>query len=489
MNDYETFTWRGIDFRILPTPGHTLGSVSLVAEIDGKRTGFVGDLISSPGKVHTLYDLQYDYGAFDGVNQAALSLVSIRKECCDLLCPSHGTVMTRAESAIDATVGRLRGFYEFNTGQPMAVDNRYVEIAPGILGCGGTCSSHYALVSKSGKALLIDYGTAAPEFLKPHLLHDGEGQRFVCHTIDILRERYGVETIDAAIPSHYHDDHICGFPYLQKHEKAQIWCYENMKEILENPHLKNIGCLIHDPVRVDRVITDGERIRWEEFSFTVHYSPGHADYHMALFLERDGRRIAFTGDNVFSEPDIGLQHSLIYRNHVHIDSHVRTAKLIMDFQPGTICPGHGPHFNVNADQLGEFVNRASELRRHFVALVDGPSPDFGVDIDWISLEPFQPQAAPGETFELVCKATNHSHEDYAILATPVLPDGWISDPDALEFEAAAGKKGEAAMKVTIPETENRGPKIALAMDITINEIHWGQRAQAVVNLRGASQVL
>lgn len=489
LADYETFEWQGIGFRILPTPGHTIGSITIIATIDERRVGFVGDLISSPGKVQTLYDLQYDYGAFDGVNQAVLSLASVRAQGCDLLCPSHGAVMSDVESAIDATMGRLRGFYEFNTGQPMALDNTYDEIAPGVFGCSGSCSSHYAMISKSGKALFIDYGSAGPEFLQPHLQHDGEAQRFVRHSTDVLRERFGMTSIDVAIPSHYHDDHICGFPYLQKHENTQIWCYENMKEVLENPHVKNIGCLIPDPVRVDRPIPDGQRIRWEEFTFTVHYSPGHADYHMSLFLEHEGRRIAFTGDNIFSEPDIGLQHSLIYRNHVHLDSHVRTARLVMNFEPDTICPGHGPHFNVTTDRLEQFVDRTGQLRRHFMALTDGPVPDHGVDIDWISLYPFQPQALPGESFELACRVTNYSHDDYVIDAEPVLPDEWTSQPGSLRFEVPAKEKGEARTTITLPSDETRGPKMALAMDITINGKHLGQRALAVVNLRGLSRVL
>jgi hypothetical protein len=39
---------------VLPTPGHTLGSVSLIMDVDGKRTAFSGDLMHSPGKLVNL---------------------------------------------------------------------------------------------------------------------------------------------------------------------------------------------------------------------------------------------------------------------------------------------------------------------------------------------------------------------------------------------------------------------------------------------------
>ena len=42
LQDYGTFRWGSRDIFILPTPGHTLGSVTLLTEIDGRRTAFTG---------------------------------------------------------------------------------------------------------------------------------------------------------------------------------------------------------------------------------------------------------------------------------------------------------------------------------------------------------------------------------------------------------------------------------------------------------------
>ena len=36
---------------IHPSPGHTLGSISLMGVVDGRKVAFTGDLIHSPGKV------------------------------------------------------------------------------------------------------------------------------------------------------------------------------------------------------------------------------------------------------------------------------------------------------------------------------------------------------------------------------------------------------------------------------------------------------
>ena len=55
-------------FEILPSPGHTKGSISLLAEIDGRKVAFCGDLIAAPGMVHRIHDLQWGYNQLDGLN-------------------------------------------------------------------------------------------------------------------------------------------------------------------------------------------------------------------------------------------------------------------------------------------------------------------------------------------------------------------------------------------------------------------------------------
>ena len=50
------------------------------------------------------------------------------------------------------------------------------------------------------------------------------------HNIDDLKRDYGMKSVDVAMPSHMHDDHMNGFPHLVRHHGTQVWCYENMVE-------------------------------------------------------------------------------------------------------------------------------------------------------------------------------------------------------------------------------------------------------------------
>ena len=93
LADYSTFRWGATDFFILPTPGHTLGAITLIASIDGKRTAFTGGLIHSPGKIQNLYDTQINYGGAEGIDLGIYSLARLGEQKPELLCPSHGEVM------------------------------------------------------------------------------------------------------------------------------------------------------------------------------------------------------------------------------------------------------------------------------------------------------------------------------------------------------------------------------------------------------------
>ncbi len=62
LNDYGTFKWRSYEFHVLPSPGHTKGSVSVLTEVDGAVVAFTGDLIAAPGRVWHVHDMQWQYG-------------------------------------------------------------------------------------------------------------------------------------------------------------------------------------------------------------------------------------------------------------------------------------------------------------------------------------------------------------------------------------------------------------------------------------------
>ena len=115
LEDYGLFRWRGYAFRVVPTPGHTQGSIALLTEVDGITVAFTGDLIAESGRLWQVHALQWEYGAgwgdAGGIQATALSLAEIQDARPDLLLPSHGAMITDPERTIGQLEARLGGLY------------------------------------------------------------------------------------------------------------------------------------------------------------------------------------------------------------------------------------------------------------------------------------------------------------------------------------------------------------------------------------------
>ena len=108
-----------------------------------------------------------------------------------MLCPSHGEPLNNPDAGIQETIRRLTDYYRFQTGNDPVESNRPYAISPHLVAHHLTTSSFYAIVSNSGKAMFIDYGSASG-------LHFGNFERatattdrirFVEHSIDRLKTR------------------------------------------------------------------------------------------------------------------------------------------------------------------------------------------------------------------------------------------------------------------------------------------------------------
>jgi glyoxylase-like metal-dependent hydrolase (beta-lactamase superfamily II) len=489
LRDYETFRWGPHELLIFPTPGHTLGSISLVGAVDGKKVAFSGDLIHSPGKVVNLYELQYQYGSPDGVDFAIFSLTKLRELGPDLVCPSHGEPFTSPAAGMTDLIGKMKGWYEaYSPGSTLTVENKPFAVTPHLICAHQTTSTFYAIISESGKALFVDYGSASGNFFSGFNSAAAvlDRMRFVEHTIPELKARYGLKSIDVALPSHMHDDHLNGFPYLVRHHGAKIWCYENMVDVLQNPRGYNLGCILAEPIKVDRSFRHGERFKWEEFEFTVYYSPGHTEYQMAMFADLDGARVAFTGDAFFpaaSGAPYQLRHNLIFRNWVENDSHVKSMRTILEHQPTLVAPGHGKPFLSNKEDMEDLQRRLDKQQEYFRSVVADPDCDFGLNPSWARLYPYQLEARPGTSAAVELRVHNYRTKPMPVEAALVLPASWKATPEVVSLTVPPRGDSSGGFTVAIPENWDRSkPRVAIAADIMADGQYLGEIAEGVVDL-------
>jgi glyoxylase-like metal-dependent hydrolase (beta-lactamase superfamily II) len=488
LDDYRSFRWLDFDFFVQPTPGHTPGSVTLVTQVNNRKVAFSGDLMHSAGKMQTLYDLQYYYGEHEGVDLSIYSLAELARLKPELLCPSHGEPVHDPLPAMAELTRKLTDWHHYWYKHPPTSELEPAAISPHLIASTESTSSFYVIVSDSGKALFVDYGGASWTFFQVFTRYVDvlDRMRFVEHTIEKLRARHGLRSIDVAMPSHTHDDHLNGFPYLQRRFGTKVWAYENMVEVLENPRGFNLGCIFGEAIKVDRSFRDRETFKWEEFEFTIAHSPGHTNYQMALFATIDGARVAFTGDAFFDDPDNphSLRHNLIYRNQVKSGDHVKSIRNILDFEPNLIAPGHGKPFPIDRQTAQNFEQRARRQDQLFRELIFDPDTDIGLDPSWISIYPYQMLAMPGQTKHIEIRFRNHRTRPVQIQAVLVLPDRWTCSPPRISLSGAPKSAVKTGASITIPEdwTATRR-RVAVALDVMADSQYLGQIAEAVIDIR------
>jgi glyoxylase-like metal-dependent hydrolase (beta-lactamase superfamily II) len=488
LRDYETFRWNGHDVFVLPTPGHTLGSVSLLMDVDGRKAAFTGDLLHSPGKLVNLWDTQVNYGGAEGIDLGAYSLARLREAKPALVCPSHGEPMPEPDAAIQDTIDKLTEYYRFQTGNNPSLGFRGYAVSPHLVAHHLTTSSFYAILSKSGKAMFVDYGSASGthfgNFERATAVDDRI--RFVEHSIDDLMTRFGMKSVDVAMPSHMHDDHLNGFPHLVRHYGTRVWCYENMVDVLQNPRGHNLGCILGEPIEVARSFQDGERFQWEEYDFEVTHSPGHTEYQMALFVTIDGARVAFTGDAFFSpnDPNAGvLRHNLIFRNHVESDSHLKSVRNLIEHEPSLIAPGHGRPFVANREELLATEQKMRSQEELFRGIVADPDVNFGLDPSWCSLYPYQVQLRRGAPAEAELRVRNYRDRPMRIEAALVAPGEWEVEPEVVRLEVPPRSQSARAFRIRVPAGwRPASPRLAIAADVVSDGRYLGQITEAVVEV-------
>ena len=163
--------------------------------------------------------------------------------------------------------------------------------------------------------------------------------------------------VAAVLVTHDHPDHAPGAAALAARVGAPILAF------------RLTGA---DPLRAD------QRIRGGDVELTVVHTPGHTSDHVAFFEASSGS--LFTGDAV-----VGRGTSFIDPPDGDLLRYLRSLQRMLDLDPRTIYPGHGPVVLRAKDKLLEYLSHRQERERQVLAaLGEGPRtiPELVAAIYW-----------------------------------------------------------------------------------------------------------
>lgn len=488
--DYEVRDFGGTTFTVLPTPGHTVGSISLQAEIDGQRVIFSGDLIAAPGQVWSMAATQWTYNGAEGVPASIASLLDLKDCRPALLLPSHGEMMRDPADAIDRLVDRLWQLLQLRR-QNLRLfelrDQPYEPITPHLLRHRASVANSFVLVANSHKVLVLDFGY---DFMTGFAAgFDRASRRPWLYTIPALKAQFGVEQIDVVLPTHYHDDHVAGINLLRRVEGAQVWAADLFADILEHPTAYDLPCLWYDPIPVDRVLPLDTPFRWEEYTLTMYALPGHTRYAVAISFVVDGKRVVAAGDQY--QGNDGLELNYVYPNRFEAGDYEKSAALYARLQPDIILTGHWDPLHVPSDYFGKLSVIGSHIDRlHHELLLRRF--DLG-DEDFLArITPYQQDVPRGEDFRVQVEVHNPIRGRAEVTVRLVVPAGWRvrhADPDgrgdALDGDRAAlwlSESGPAVVAFEVTPTTFPVRRARIAVDVTAGGHRFGEQAEALITI-------
>jgi glyoxylase-like metal-dependent hydrolase (beta-lactamase superfamily II) len=456
VDEYRTTRFGDLDVFVLPTPGHTLGSVSYLVEVDGRRLAFTGDLVYGDGKVWSLAATQWSYSGVEGWGATIISAATLGEREPVLLLPSHGEPIDDPPAALAKLSERMQGLIDLRDTQRWNVAERlrspFVAITPHLLRNRTMFATNYVLLSDDGAALLIDFGH---DVTCTGMSTEREARRTLLWSLDALEH-----TPEAAVMTHFHDDHVAGLNLVRDVRGVEVWAPANVAPIIEAPERYDLPCLWFEPIPVDRVLELGTPFTWHEHELTVYPLPGHTRYQAAIFFEVDGTRVLVTGDQQTDEGNRSILNYQ-YRNRFVPEDFSASAELYRRLRPDLLLGGHWLPLALTDERLQGLETDARKLTELHTELL--PEEGFGTEGFGARIEPYR--SAPGTTeFTVLVRNPFDRPES----ATVVL--------DGQERTVELDARGEGTVAFTVTSA---GPR-RLGADLTVGGTRFGQQAEAIV---------
>jgi glyoxylase-like metal-dependent hydrolase (beta-lactamase superfamily II) len=504
FQDNDTFEWRGHQFVCVSTPGNSPGSMTYRLRHKDRWVAFTGDVILDGARMHTWFDTEWDYGFAAGIQALRKSVTRLTNMDNARLLPSQGPPILDTNTELHAFGDKLdrlhqlyvRGYgvegasaaYQDKVSTPTAVTNLW-QLSPHLFKFKrpNFWGNFGLILADSGRALVVDCGLLSEAMLD--------------QALDGMREHFGLKAIDAIIVTHMHGDHFLEAPHLQKKWGAAIWALDNMVDKMERPEHFDYPAMIQayakkhpdgslmTSLRVDRAFKPGETFDWEGYRFTVDWMPGQTEFALCLHGEIDGRKVAFTGDNIFGDPDDPDQtghEAMVARNSAIIEEgYIYAGEYLTRLQPDMLVGGHSFVIDRPAGIIERYRRWGYEMREAFQALSPHPDYRYWFDPFWVRAEPYRTAITPGESATVTLHVRNFHDRPQTYRVALHMPDGLRIVPAIIEQRIPASSTVRIPVRVETVATTTRGVHL-VALDVTVEGKRHGPLFDFVIGTSGSA---
>ena len=501
FNTNDTLTWRGHEFICLDTRGNSPGAMTYLLKRDSGSIAFSGDVMLDGAHMHNWFDTEWDYGFAAGIKALRESVAQLTAKQPSWLLPSHGRDIRRPQSQLRRYADKLadlerlyiRGYepehgsvaYQDKVSKPTVVSNVW-QVSPHLFKFKrlNFWPNFTLIMSDNGRALLSDCGLLNEQFLDAAL--------------DGMRVNFGLKAIDAVIVSHMHGDHFLEAEHLREKWGTRVWALENMVDKMEHPERfdycapiqaygkkRSDGSAVKG-VRVDRAFKPGETFAWEGYNFTVDWMPGQTEFALCLHGMIDGRKVAFTGDNIFGDPDnpahTGHEAMVAHNSAILEEGYIYGAEFLKRLKPDLLIGGH----SFVMDHPGKFIERyrrwSYQMRDAFRALSTDKDYRYWFDPFWVRAEPYRVSLRPGESTDISVHIRNFRKSRQRHRIEIHSAPGLVAEPAVLEGELAGTSREAFPLRLRATTEANSGTHL-VAFDVTLDGKRYGEWFDLIVAVK------
>jgi len=496
----DVFAWRGHQLRCLDTPGNSPGGMSFLLREESGSLVFCGDVMLDGAKMHTWFDTEWDYGFAAGIQALRKSVDLLASFDPKRLLPSHGPVVRQPQAQLHAFAEKLkhleklylRGYgvgetsvaYQDKVSRPTAVPDVW-QVSPHLFKFKrpNFWPNFGLILADSGRALVVDCGLLDEKFLDAALAG--------------LSDRFGLKAIDAVIITHMHGDHFLEAPHLREKWGTKIWALDRMVDKMEHPERFDYAAPIQaygkkkpdgsrlSGVPVDRALKSGEIIEWEGFKFTVDWMPGQTEFALCLHGQIDGRNVAFTGDNIFGDPDdptqTGHEAMVAHNSAILEEGYIYGSEYLKRLKPDLLVGGHSFVMDRPADFIERYRKWSYQMRDAFRTLSPDPDYRYGFDPFWVRAEPYRLVLRPGQAETINLHVRNFRPGKQVHRIAIHTPPGLAAEPAVLEGELPGESRRSFPVLVKAAPEARSGTRI-VALDITLDGHRYGEWFDFVVGI-------
>lgn len=484
LNPGEAFAWRGLEILCLDTPGHSPGGMSYLIRRGAGKVAFTGGVMHDGSKMTTWFDTEWDYGFGKGIDTLILSVERLIGQDIDIILPSHGPTINEPRTQLNDFLGKLERFRSsYVRGYETGTKERDFTSKPTAFPLINQVTPHlyklnrdYAgknfsiIISDNGRGLILDAGLF-PELILHRIIRG-------------MRDHLGLKEIDALWISHMHGDHFLHALTLKEEYGVKLWTLDLIADKCENPRNYDYVAPISaypgafDGIKIDKVFRDGEVVEWEGYRIQVDWMPGQTEFGCCLWLELDGKKIAFTGDNIFANPaderEDGHEAVVARNSGIFEQGYFFAAQYLKKLEPDLIM---GSHSYVMDDPAG-LIDRYYAWGEKIIAVYEDLLPDedyeYLFDPYWVSAYPYRVDFSEEDTQTVTITVRNFRDSVQRHRIALKLPPGLEAEPAVLEGTVEPESRRSFKVKLTAERDDIPAGVRIVPLDIRLDGNYYGE---------------